>query len=256
MKSAPFFVLLNCAAILSSAPSRLYCQEQNASLEKQVRTQYQAASVAANGVVVRTGSIVVVQQDGITGIQVTPEVAAGSSWPNVYKKDGHVKTPALQALNYNPLKNWSRPLQVGERAYVISIQVKSTDIVFGLQTIPADANESPYRATLAFQFQKGELASADLKQVEGMIGDVLSIETSAPPQEPEGAQAATPGPAQDLLQDQDIIDLVKAGLDDATILAKIGISKCQFDTSTNALIKLKQGGVSAVVLKAMVDVGR
>jgi hypothetical protein len=60
---------------------------------------------------------------------------------------------------------------------------------------------------------------------------------------------ATP---QELLRNQDIIDLAKAGLDDATILAKIENSACQFDTSTNALIKLKQSKVSAAVIKAIV----
>jgi hypothetical protein len=47
--------------------------------------------------------------------------------------------------------------------------------------------------------------------------------------------------------------MVKAGLDDTLIIAKISSSKCQFDTSTDALIQLKQSGVSAAVLKAIVS---
>jgi hypothetical protein len=66
-------------------------------------------------------------------------------------------------------------------------------------------------------------------------------------------QGAEPAPAQDVLRNQDIIDLVKAGFDDATILAKISASKCQFDTSTSALIQLKQNKVSPAVTKAMVS---
>jgi len=50
--------------------------------------------------------------------------------------------------------------------------------------------------------------------------------------------------------------MVKAGLDEAIILAKISGSKCQFDTSTDALIQLKGSGVSAAVLKAMVGAGK
>jgi len=46
--------------------------------------------------------------------------------------------------------------------------------------------------------------------------------------------------------------MAKVGIDDATIIAKIESSKRQFDTSTDALIQLKQSGVSAPVLKAMV----
>ena len=56
----------------------------------------------------------------------------------------------------------------------------------------------------------------------------------------------------DVLQNQDIVKMVQAGFDDATIVAKIGSSKCHFDTSTDALIQLKQNGATAAVLKAMV----
>jgi hypothetical protein len=66
-------------------------------------------------------------------------------------------------------------------------------------------------------------------------------------QTPPGSTAAN------VLQNQDVIKMVKAGLDDTLIIAKIGSSKCQFDTSTDALILLKQSGVSAAVLKAIVS---
>ena len=69
-------------------------------------------------------------------------------------------------------------------------------------------------------------------------------------------QPVQPGSSVGVLQNQDIINLAKAGIDDAIILAKIGSSKCQFDTSTDALIQLKSSGVSAAVLKAMVGAGK
>ena len=50
--------------------------------------------------------------------------------------------------------------------------------------------------------------------------------------------------------------MLKAGFDDSIIIAKISVSKCQFDISTDALIQLKQNGVSAAVLKAMVGAGK
>ena len=65
-------------------------------------------------------------------------------------------------------------------------------------------------------------------------------------------QTAPSTGAATVLQNQDVIKMVKAGLDDALIIAKIGSSKCQFDTSTDALIQLKQSGVSAAVLKVIV----
>ena len=66
-------------------------------------------------------------------------------------------------------------------------------------------------------------------------------------------QTARSAPSEAVLQNQDVIKMVKAGLDDALIIAKIGSSKCQFDTSTDALIQLKQSGVSAAVLKVIVS---
>jgi hypothetical protein len=63
-------------------------------------------------------------------------------------------------------------------------------------------------------------------------------------------------PSADILQNQDVIKMVKAGLDDRLILAKISSSRCQFDTSTDALIQLKQSGASAGVLKAVLAAGK
>jgi len=81
---------------------------------------------------------------------------------------------------------------------------------------------------------------------------------STTPAGPPPAAVAPPPPAtsnEDIIKNADIIKMVKAGIDGATIIAKIGSSKCQFDTSTDALIKLKQSGVSAAVLKAVVAAG-
>jgi hypothetical protein len=50
--------------------------------------------------------------------------------------------------------------------------------------------------------------------------------------------------------------MAKAGFDDGLIIAKINGSKCEFDTSPDALIGLKQSGVSTAVLKAMVGAGK
>jgi hypothetical protein len=65
------------------------------------------------------------------------------------------------------------------------------------------------------------------------------------------AQAA---PAQALTND-DVIKMVEAKLGDAVIAAKIRSSQCRFDTSTDALIKLKAAGVSDTVLAAMAEGG-
>ena len=55
------------------------------------------------------------------------------------------------------------------------------------------------------------------------------------------------------LTNKSVIDLQKAGLGDDIILTKIAQSKCAFDLSTDALIDLKSKGVSADVIKAMMN---
>jgi hypothetical protein len=66
------------------------------------------------------------------------------------------------------------------------------------------------------------------------------------------AEAPRPDGSGSVLRNEDIVKMAKAGLDDAIIVAKIGSSRCQFDTSVDAMLQLEQTGVSAPVLKAMV----
>lgn len=51
------------------------------------------------------------------------------------------------------------------------------------------------------------------------------------------------------------MNIVEAKLGEAFIIAKIKSSTCKFDTSTDALIELKQAGVSNDIIKAMVQAG-
>jgi hypothetical protein len=69
------------------------------------------------------------------------------------------------------------------------------------------------------------------------------------------APQVVPGPARtdEVLTDQTIISLVKAGLGPDTIVAKINASRGSYDTSTNALIELKQANVPDPVIAAMVN---
>ena len=50
---------------------------------------------------------------------------------------------------------------------------------------------------------------------------------------------------------EDVIKLVKAGVGEALILSSIDSSEPQFDTSADALIKLKQSGISDTIIQRM-----
>jgi hypothetical protein len=58
--------------------------------------------------------------------------------------------------------------------------------------------------------------------------------------------------AQEVLSNDSIIAMKKAGLSEGVILAKIRSSQSKFDTSTQALVGLKQAGLSDAVIEAMV----
>lgn len=57
--------------------------------------------------------------------------------------------------------------------------------------------------------------------------------------------------AQETMRNADVVALVKAGLSSSIIIDKIRTSKTDFDLSTDALILLKQAGVSDEVVGAM-----
>ena len=60
------------------------------------------------------------------------------------------------------------------------------------------------------------------------------------------ARAASPA-----FTNADVIQLAKAGMPDEVIIQKIRTCNCQLDTSTQALIQLRQAGVSSTVMTAM-----
>ena len=81
-----------------------------------------------------------------------------------------------------------------------------------------------------------------------MLSSAAQTKTTAKP-----ATKPVASTKSDALTNKNIIDLQKAGLGDEIILSKIARSKCAFDLSTDGLIDLKSKGVSADVIKAMMN---
>lgn len=59
--------------------------------------------------------------------------------------------------------------------------------------------------------------------------------------------------AQEVLTNNDVISMTKAGLDKGVILGKIRSTQGKFDLSTNGLIELKKAGVDDMVVHAMLE---
>ena len=60
------------------------------------------------------------------------------------------------------------------------------------------------------------------------------------------------GRAQEVLTNEAVIAMKKAGLSDAVILAKIRSSQTKFSVTTEGLVALKQAGLSDQIIEAMV----
>jgi hypothetical protein len=61
--------------------------------------------------------------------------------------------------------------------------------------------------------------------------------------------------AQEILTNDSVIAMKKAGLSESVILAKIRSSQSKFDVSTSALVGLKQAGLSDAIIEAMMGGG-
>ena len=83
---------------------------------------------------------------------------------------------------------------------------------------------------------------------------ILPVIAAAPMPAPSVASPVALSPtADEVLTNESILTMVKAGLDESVILAKITTTAARFDTRTDALIELKRAGVTDRVLAAMVE---
>src|SRR6202043_3559771 len=88
-----------------------------------------------------------------------------------------------------------------------------------------------------------------------------------PPPQPAGQQSApktgtgtgattrTAPSAPHVMNNQDVVQMVRAKISDDIVIAKIKQSKTKFDTSVQGLVTLKQAGVSDGVISVMMNSG-
>jgi hypothetical protein len=190
-------------------------------------------------------TVLVVQKDGILGLAPIIIKTCAAKY-----QSGNLK-PADAACSA-PIKDSSRMLAVGERVNPRGIQVN-----LALETISVDIVEcascnngvsSPsYKARIDFQFARGYLEKGSVSEIEDTIGQLLSI-----PQPDEQQSQGAQEPAE-VITNNDVIKMVKAKLGDAIVISTIKSSACNFDTSVNGMVKLKEAAVSDPVILAMRD---
>src|SRR5579872_5162082 len=88
-------------------------------------------------------------------------------------------------------------------------------------------------------------------QQTASVQQPVQVQQTAPAQQPVSAQqSAAQQPVQQSLANQDVLELLKAGLGADIITAKIKASVCSFDTSPAALKNLKDARVPDAVILA------
>ncbi|HXR38998.1 MAG TPA: hypothetical protein VN776_07895 [Terracidiphilus sp.] len=205
------------------------------SLKEQLEAQYQ-----------QPGTVLVIQKAGILGVPAT------SRTPCATKYQGGKLTPDASCTA-------SKPLTVGEKVNLFKIEVDEAKGKISFRIGECDACNkvgfSSRTSQIDFQFAKDASVSA----VEGSIDEVLTIDEGeaqqAQPAKDSPPAQGQPGEASsDALTNRDVVKMARAKLGDGIILSKIKTSACNFDTSVDALVKLKEAGVSDPVIQAMHDI--
>ena len=220
--------------VLSIWPeSRLAQAQKPPSLEEQLRAQYEP------------GTLLTLRKAGILAVApASPKVC-----PARYQ-DGKI-SPAEPAC-LATLSGGTRILTAGEKINASNVDVDLTKETISFRIVECDScnrvsQPSSYKSQIDFQFAKGYLENAGVSQIVDTISEVLAfpdvpVEGPPPPPPPTGQ-----------LTNNDVVRMVKAGLGDGIILSKIKTSPSSFDTSVDALVKLKEAGVSDPVIQAMHD---
>jgi hypothetical protein len=213
------------------------------SLQEQLEAQYPPQTLLA------------IQKEGILGVALASKACAAKY------QDGKLSPPDASCTA--PLKDSSRPLPVGQKVNPAKIDVDLAKERISFRIVEcASCNKGselpPYKSQIDFQFGRGYLESAGVSQIEDTISEVLAFDAGpdqqAQPAPDSQAEPGQPGEAaSDVLTNSDVVKMARVKLADGIIISKIKTSACNFDTSVDALVKLKEAGVSDPVIQAMHD---
>jgi hypothetical protein len=210
------------------------------SLKEQLEAQFPAETV------------LVIQKTGVLGVALASSKTCAAKY-----QDGKLSPPDASCTA--PLKNSSRPLPVGQKVNPAKIEVDLARERISFRIVECGScnkgsESSPYKSQIDFQFAKGYLEKAGVSQIEDTISEVLAFDQQTQPAPDSQAAPGQPGEAHDeALTNSDVVKMVKVKLADGIIISKIKTSASNFDTSVNALVKLKEAGVSDPVIQAMQD---
>jgi hypothetical protein len=209
-------VALSSSAIGAEVPS-------SASLEQHLREKFKPSPRSGDGNIIRDqGTALIVQKAGIAGVPMGPAAFLPTNY-----KDGRLHPPSVVARAIIPgVDPTVMSLPVGERVNLVKfgMNVKADTITFVVVSLDV-------RAAVVFHFPKGSLRSAEASQVDDVIGQVFSIDTSArniptqPSRMREGgteAPMAEPPPPPPPPPDQAVTKTIEQGQTSEQVIAALG----------------------------------
>jgi hypothetical protein len=237
-------------AVTVAAVASVYGQSSDAktSLQQALNSQYTLTKVSKDrNDILAAGSVLVLKKDGLMMYSTASPMPPSNTYKNgkiSQGMGGFGRDLAIGIAGGSTATEYpQRKFVTGETFWVAGVTVVKDGIVFDLYSDPFD--DVRYYSQLKIPFDKRTIPSPD--DALSKIAEVVAVQppdNSQAPAAPEQAPAGT-------LQNGDILKMVKAGLDDSIIIAKIKTSKCRFDTSPDTLITLKQSAVSSAVMRAM-----
>ena len=134
--------------------------------------------------------------------------------------------------------------------FVVNVALFLVFLLFGV------ASFTPRSGTVRHAKDKSR-SNRTLHLAAALLLCLLAGRTTCAAQEPAMAGPITAPPsakaAASLLTNAEIIEMVKAGFAEETILKSIQLSETRFDTSVAALVELKNAGVNEKVIQAMLS---
>jgi hypothetical protein len=246
-------------------------------LQQTLSGQFALTKIAEeSGDIATAGTVVALRKNTFMAYSTASPVA----YINKVNKKGNISQPfmanvgagvagALRSRESGNRYYPTRRFRAGEKLWIIGLFVQTDGITFRLYSDPFQ--DIRYYGDLKLPFEKGSVPTPD--EAMKSIAAVLTVDESSdgntheapPPSEPARPSTAEVGvreqpapaaPGSSVLQNEDVIKMAKAGLDDSIIISKLKASRSQFDTAPDTLIALKQSGISAAVFRAMTEAAR
>jgi len=236
---------LAVTAALSAVTPHLYAQSGDPkAIQQALNGQYVMTKIKDKMDIVTPGTVLLLQKSGLAMYSTASPMPPVNTYKNGKISQGmggfgrDLAITAARGGEGTAADLPQRKFSSGDGLWITEATVQKDAIVLMLYSDIID--DVRYYAQLKFPFEKHVVPSVD--DALARINEVLTIK-------PPDAADSTPPP--NVLQNQDVIKMVKAGLDDSIIIAKIKTSACQFDTAPDSLIQLKQSGVSSAVMRVM-----